>query len=148
MKKTHLLLLLITMSIFSCVEGNTEIDFAMLKEKVNKSENFIRYANAQNEMVKSGVLQQISFRNLDRKMIKENMPKVKTAEDLKSLYAEAGMIGGDKLAVLQFELDNSLKALVKEIPELKLVSKPELELLITVESTLNKSEVDKQILKN
>ena len=148
MKKTHLLLFLITMSIFSCVEGNTEIDFAMLKEKVNKSENFIRYANAQNEMVKSGVLQQISFRNLDRKMIKENMPKVKTAEDLKSLYAEAGMIGGDKLAVLQFELDNSLKALVKEIPELKLVSKPELELLITVESTLNNSEVDKQILKN
>ncbi|MCY1517552.1 hypothetical protein D9M68_522360 [compost metagenome] len=147
MKKIKLMLLLLSIVAFSCKEKNQKIDVLALKEKVNKNENFIRYAKIQNEIINAGITQEVSFRNADRKMVSENISKVKSLLELKALYTEAGIIGAEKLATWQFESDQSLKGIFTDFPELEHVSREEMKVILDIDLKADEKKLKEHLKK-
>lgn len=140
----NLLLLSMLLLILSCTKNEDKQD---LKAEVEKNENYVAYKTAMKEIILSGLNRDVSFKNANKELIDNELKKVKNVEDLKTLYNRAGVVNGEKLAELQYEYGESLKKLIKDIPELKKLNRQELKQLLQVDTKIEEEDVKKSANK-
>jgi hypothetical protein len=134
---------LIAVIFLSCSKNDGKKDITILKQEVAKNKNFSAYQNALNAITLSGLSQEISLKNVDKKMIKSQLSNVRNLEDLKALYSKAGVVNGDKLAELQYAYNTSLLALMKEVPDLKELDRKDLHEVLKIKAEFTKEDVAK-----
>lgn len=99
------------------------VDMASLREKVRHNKNYIVYTNTIDETVKASLNKEFSLNEVSAKVDKSKVGKLQTLQEFKDFYRTAGVKGGDRLAALQYKISYSLKALIRDIPELKKIPK-------------------------
>ena len=147
MKKSILFVFALFIFFPACKNDDENIDLVMLKQKINQNENFIAYSNAQNQLLMLGLTREVTLKNVNRKMIKENIANVKTLVELKELYVKAGLIGAEKLATTQVAANDALVNLKKDFPELKKLNREQIKALLKVESKIKDTDINNSARK-
>lgn len=137
--------------LFSCKEDNNKVDLIALKKAVNENQNYLAYKQSLNEIMLSGLNGEVSFKNANRKNIKNKISKLKTLQEFKDLYQSEGIIGGDKLAQMQYNYSSSLALLLNDFPELKRLSKSDFKEVLDFNPSITNEDIEnsaKNILKS
>ncbi len=130
MKKNYVILILLLFILASCKQESSKSDLATLKKEIETNEYFLAYQRDFQEIKKTAITQEISFKDADSAGIKDKLKDVKSVEDLQKVYTEGGIKNGDKLARIQQSMKYNLLMLYKESPQLREVNKNDLKTLL------------------
>lgn len=142
MKKT-ILLLLIPLFYFSCTQDKGTIDFASIKATVARNKHFIEYTKAQDELAKMALTGESSFSGVNRKAFQSEIRTVKTLEEAKAIARKAGIKGADKMTALLFQMNENLRDLVKDVPELTRLDRKQLNEVLKFQTSITDEDVKK-----
>ncbi|RZK58517.1 MAG: hypothetical protein EOO91_08140 [Pedobacter sp.] len=143
MKKLAMFSITLLIFICSCKQKDNVVDLPAIKEKIAQNKNYIAYSNDMNELMLAGVNREISYKGANINLLNQEISKATTLEKRIELYKRVGIIGGEKLATLQFSSNDNLIKLLKEMPELKNLSKEQLADVLMFKSTVGKEDIEK-----
>ncbi len=143
MKKIYLMLSLALTICLSCAQQNGEVSVETLRAQVVQNKNFIAYSKAQNDLALMALNRESSFKNADMRLVQTEIKNAKTLEEAKAVLKKAGVQGGDKMATLMYNMNQSLFKLFKEIPQLGKLSRDEFATVMKVNRTITNEDIKK-----
>lgn len=127
MKKKYFTIGLVLSTLFiQCTQKEKSQDVSVLKAKIHASEDFKNYESSTQQLMESIADGEISFRGADREKAKWAAKNVKSLNELTKSFEDAGIQGAKKYAELLFLQHKSMLNIIKSNPELKMLSKAEM----------------------
>jgi len=144
-KCNPLLVLIFSFLILSCNQKEDLNDARVLKEKIQSSQDFKNYKNSILQLTESTIKGEISITNADKEMLRQASKKSKSVQEFTKYCEDSGMKGAKKFAELLFMQNQSSINIFKKYPQLKKLSRNELDDIFELdikpgltENTLNK----------